>query len=54
MLWTEVKVASVHAMRSQGGDEFHSFLTLSLDGGEWSALCPSHLTLGKMSSVPIL
>jgi len=50
----EGKVASVYAMRSYGGVELHSFLTLSLDGGEWSALCPGHLTLEKMSSLLIL
>jgi len=50
----EGKVASVYAMRSNGGVKLHSFLTLSIDGGQWSALCPGHLTLGKMSSLPIL
>lgn len=50
----EGKVAFVYAMRSYGGVELHSFLTLSLDGGEWSALCPVHLTVGKVSSLPML
>jgi len=45
----EGKVASVYTMRSYGGVELHSFLTLSLDGGEWSALCSGHLSLGKVS-----
>jgi hypothetical protein len=30
----------------------HSFLTLALDVGEWSASCHRHLTLGKVALVP--
>jgi hypothetical protein len=33
-------------MKTHGGVkvELHIFLTLALDGGEWSASCPSHFT----------
>jgi len=27
--------------------QFHAFLTLALDGGKWSASCPSILPYGK-------
>jgi hypothetical protein len=30
------------------------FLTLALDGGEWSSSCPYSLPLGKEVSVPIV
>jgi len=32
--------------------QVHSFLTLALDGGEWSVSCPSHFTPGE--SAPIV
>jgi len=40
------KVTSVHGTKSNGKVEvyIHSFLTLALDGGEWSTPHPSHLT----------
>jgi hypothetical protein len=31
----------------------YPFLTLALDGGEWLALCPAALPLGKIPSLPI-
>jgi hypothetical protein len=27
--------------------QVHSFLTLTLDGGEWSVSCPNHFTPGE-------
>ena len=40
------KVSSIHAVRAcKGGRgivQCHSLINLALDGGEWSALCPSH------------
>jgi hypothetical protein len=38
-----------HAMKTYGGMEvqFHAVLTLVLDGGEWSASCPSPFTPGE-------
>jgi hypothetical protein len=40
------KVFSIHAVRackgSRGIVQCHLLITLALDGGEWSALCPSH------------
>jgi hypothetical protein len=41
-----------HAKKIYGVVEilFHSFLTLVLDGGEWSASCPSCLTPGERAS----
>jgi hypothetical protein len=49
-LYEEVKVKdkvfSIHAVRackgSRGMGQCHSLITLALDGGEWSSLCPSH------------
>jgi hypothetical protein len=32
--------------------QLHAFLTLALDGGEWSASCPGCFTPGKESLVP--
>jgi len=36
-------------MEMFGGMEisFYTFLTLALDGGGWSALCPGHFTSGE-------
>jgi hypothetical protein len=41
----EVKAGSTY-----GGLEMqiHAFLTLALDGDEWSDLCPTHFTPGKI------
>ena len=32
---------------------FHSFLTLTLDGGEWSASCPGCFTSSKEPCYPL-
>jgi len=32
--------------------QLHAFLTLALDGGEWSASCPCHLPSEKEPSLP--
>jgi hypothetical protein len=50
----EGKVASVYAMRLYGGVELHSFLTLSLDGGELVRFVPWPLDPGEVSTLPIL
>jgi len=38
-----------HAMKTWGGNgvQLHTFLTLVLDGGEWSASCPGLYTSGE-------
>jgi len=45
-LYEEVKVFSIHVVRARKGSrgivQCHSLITLALDEGEWSALCPSH------------
>jgi len=43
-----------HTMKTYGGVEvqLHSFITLALDGDEWSAWCPNHFTLQKRSWYP--
>jgi hypothetical protein len=35
-----------HAMKMYWGVEIqhHTFLTIALEGGEWSASCPGHFT----------
>lgn len=39
LVYSEVKVVPIHAMRYLGGVDvyLHSFLIVTLDGGEWSA-----------------
>jgi hypothetical protein len=46
MLKLEIKVVTVHTMKAYGGMKvyLHTFLTLALDNGDWSALWPSHVT----------
>jgi hypothetical protein len=46
--------APVHALKAYRGIEvqLHSFLTLVLVGGEWSASCPTHFTLGEITWAP--
>jgi hypothetical protein len=41
-------VVPLHAMNAYGGMEvlFHSLLTLTIYGEEWSALCPGSFMLG--------
>jgi hypothetical protein len=47
----------LHAMKAHGGERrynSYSYLTSTLDGGEWSASCPGcTLPLGKKPPVPI-
>jgi len=46
----------VHPLKHTGGVEMQiqSFLVSALDGGEWSASCSGHLTLGKESWYPLI
>jgi hypothetical protein len=40
----KAKAAPLHAMKALGGESrysSYSFFTLALDGGEWSASCPT-------------
>jgi hypothetical protein len=43
----------LHTIKMYGGIEaqFHTFLIMALDGGEWSASCPSHFT--PMKETPV-
>jgi hypothetical protein len=53
----KAKAALLHATEVHGerGYSSYSFLTSELDGGEWSASCPSNaLALGKGHPVPIV
>jgi len=33
--------------------QLHSFLTLALEGCEWSTSCPTHFTTGKEARYPL-
>jgi len=42
------KIVPTHDMKAHRLDvQRHSFLTLTSDGGEWSASCPSHFNNGQ-------
>jgi len=53
MIWYQVKLSlcltKYHAMKKFGKVEIqlYTFLTMALEGDEWSASCPSHFTPGK-------
>jgi hypothetical protein len=53
---SKAKSVPLHATKALGGGySSYSFSTLALDGGEWSASCPSRtLALGKGPSLPIV
>jgi hypothetical protein len=48
-------LAKHHAIKTYWGVEvyLHAFLTLALDGGEWSAHAPAALPRGKEPPLPI-
>jgi hypothetical protein len=53
LLWKGNSEVHVCPMKAYGGVEvqLHSFLTLTWDGGEWSASYAGHLTLGEGACV---
>jgi hypothetical protein len=50
----QCKAVPLHSMEVEKRYTFHTFMTLELDEGEWSASHPSHtLPLAKGSPVPV-
>ena len=47
--YSQGNVATVHAMKAYRGKklQLHSFLTSTLDAGEWSTSRPGHITPAK-------